>query len=161
GLWTFRRGRLYLLDGTLPVGHRLPLASLPSTPPSPCDDTGVPRTALCVEPRGGALAVFLPPLGDAGRWLALVAAIADVAATLGAAVALEGYEPPEDPRLHRIALEPDVGVLRVAVPPSASVAGHVASLAAVHDEAERIGLVAERRADDGTRELVGGGVSLV
>src|SRR5262249_26389356 len=34
GVWTFRRGRLYLLPGTSPMGFRLPLDSLPWIDPA-------------------------------------------------------------------------------------------------------------------------------
>ncbi len=57
------------------------------------------RTALCIEVRDGVLHVFLPPLTQLEHWLDLIAAIEQTATELSLPVALEGYEPPHDPRL--------------------------------------------------------------
>jgi len=188
GAWTFRRRRLYLLAGTLPIGVRLPLASLPPDdaadaddpprcpfaprdalpdvhalpaavqPPSPAPP---PRTAVCIEVRDGHLHVFLPPLGRAEQHLLLVAAIEAAAEREGVAVVLEGYEPPEDPRLSRIVLEPAPGTLRVVLPATASVPEHAAVLDVAYAEAARLGLRAERILPDGTCEPVGARAPLV
>ena len=60
------------------------------------------RTALCVEPRGGVLHVFLPPLARLEDFLALAQALEETAASLGMPVRLEGYAPPSDPRLEKL-----------------------------------------------------------
>ena len=126
-VWSFRRERLYLLPGDSPVGLRLPLDSIEGAPPplpeeepydgprdprAPEDDDDqarVPtggkekralrglRTALCVEPRDGALYVFLPPLASAARFCELVLAADDAAARLDLAIRFEGYPPPSSP----------------------------------------------------------------
>ena len=63
-----------------------------------CDEPDLVRTALCVEPRGGIIHVFFPPLYAAQDWLTLATAIEDTAEELGRKVVLEGYLPPRDPR---------------------------------------------------------------
>ena len=79
-------------------------------------DDHPPRTALCVEARAGRLFVFLPPVSHLEHYLDLVAAVEVAAEALKLPVSLEGYEPPEDPRLRRFLLEPDAGVLRLDLP---------------------------------------------
>ena len=79
-------------------------------------DDHPPRTALCVEARAGGLFVFLPPVSHLEHYLDLVAAAQVAAEALKVPVLLEGYEPPEDPRLRRVLLEPDAGVLRLDLP---------------------------------------------
>ena len=70
--------------------------------------TGVPHTALCVEPRQGRLYVFMPLLKDFGHYAALLEALEATAAELQMPVLIEGYEPPGDPveRLSRDHFEP-------------------------------------------------------
>lgn len=182
--WRFRRTRIYLSPGTLPMGVRLPLASLPAgdglddpvrcpfAPRGPLGDAhetaartlrceaapsdGVPpRTAVCVEVRDGRVHVFLPPLGRAEAYVSLVAAVEAAAAHEDVAVVVEGYEPPEDPRLTRIVFEPEAGALRVALPVVEGAAAHAAMLELVYGDAARLDLVAERTAADGAREPAG------
>jgi len=155
GVWAFRRSRLHLVDGTLPIGFRLPLESLPA------NDASVPRTALCLEVRDGRLCVFLPPLSRIEDYLELVGAIEAAADALSLPVALEGYEPPEDPRLRRIVVEPDAGVLRVTLPAAASFDEQVALLETVYTRAAELGLQPERLLANGAHEPVGAGASVV
>ena len=52
----------------------------PKAAPAPRE---VMRTALCIEPRGGRLHIFLPPVTHIEDWINLVAAIEHVAGALG------------------------------------------------------------------------------
>jgi uncharacterized protein (DUF2126 family) len=138
------------------MGLRLPLESLPAH-----DDASVPRTALCLEVRDGRLFVFMPPLPRVEHFLDLIRAVENAAEALALPVALEGYEPPEDPRLRRIVVEPDAGVLRLALPATASFDEHAALLETAYDAAAGVGLHADRLLADGTREPVGAGAAVV
>jgi uncharacterized protein (DUF2126 family) len=66
--------------------------------------SGVVRTALCVEPRGGTLRIFMPPLYTLEAYAELVAAIEATTAELGCKVQLEGYTPPQDSRIGRFSI---------------------------------------------------------
>lgn len=115
------------------------------------------HTALCVEPRGGILRVFLPPLSSAGHYLDLIATIEQTAEELNMPVAIEGYEPPADARLRRISVTPDPGVIEVNIDPSHSFIEHARKLEALYQEARTCGLTAEKFMLDGRRSGTGGG----
>ena len=76
------------------------------------------HTALCVESRDGRLHVFLPPVTHLEHYLALIAAIEATAKQTQLPVILEGYPPPVDPRLQRLMVTPDPGVIEVNVHPA-------------------------------------------
>ena len=61
--------------------------------------TGVPHTALCVEPRDGKLYVFMPLMSALAHFAELLAAVEATAAELSIPVLIEGYDPPRDPAL--------------------------------------------------------------
>ncbi|HVT82370.1 MAG TPA: transglutaminase family protein, partial [Phycisphaerae bacterium] len=65
------------------------------------------RTALCVEPRNGALHVFMPPVRNTMDYLDLVAQIEHTASTLKIPVVIEGYPVPHDSRLSHLKVTPD------------------------------------------------------
>lgn len=188
--WRFRRGHLFLLPGDSPLGLRLPLGSLAAAkvpppleePYSPRDPrrsepeepqarrlVGSPvagafaavRTALCVEARGDALFVFLPPLATSADFLALVAAVDGAVEDAGLAhpeaVLLEGYPPPSSPHLQRFAVTPDPGVLEVNVPPTRDLRAYSALAHDVFDAALHAGLHAEKYLLDGRQAGSGGG----
>jgi uncharacterized protein (DUF2126 family)/transglutaminase-like putative cysteine protease len=189
GPWRFRRGRLHLMPGEFPLGHRLPLGSLADDPESereaamerspfealgplpgyatdalPPGEVGAtpaarrpPRTALCVEPRAGRLHVFMPPLSHLEHYLQLIAAVEGAARRNDVAVVIEGYDPPEDPRLLRFALEPEAGVLRLTLPQIGAWDRRVEVLRASYTEARYCNLKPERITDDGQRLPAGGG----
>ncbi len=181
--WRTRRGHLFLLPGTSPVGMRLPLDALGWEPPPGSPDpspfaapepvrTGqgagvvvdlgpdTPRTALAVEERDGHAFVFLPPVDTLDAGLRLVAAVERAATSLSLPVVLEGYPLPGDARLRSLSVTPDPGVVEVNVQPAASwdelveITGTVSRLAREH------GLGTEKFALDGTHTGTGGGSHL-
>jgi uncharacterized protein (DUF2126 family) len=129
-------------------------------PPAP-SDPGVVRTALCVEVREGILHVFLPPLGFLEEYLALVAAVEDVARARNQPVRFEGYPPPPDHRLEKLSVTPDPGVLEVNVHPARSWAELDDLTAALYEEARFCRLGSEKFALDGRHTGTGGGNHIV
>jgi uncharacterized protein (DUF2126 family) len=120
-------------------------------------DEHPPRTALCVEARAGRLFVFLPPVSHLEHYLDLVAAVEVAAEALKLPLSLEGYPPPEDPRLRRVLLEPDAGVLRLDLPETNNWDQLIGALSAAYEEAWGLGLSTERVSADGERRLPSGG----
>ncbi len=135
------------------IGQTLPLHGQ--------DAPEVVRTALAVEPRGGLLHVFLPPLHAAEDWLDLLAAVESTAAEAGQKVILEGYLPPSDHRLLHFSVTPDPGVIEVNVHPAATWAEHIARTEELYAEARRVGLAAEKFMLDGRHVGTGGGNHVV
>ncbi len=115
------------------------------------------RTAISVEPRGGRLCVFLPPVETADDYVELVAAVEDVCAELSTPVHLEGYPPPRDARLRMIQVTPDPGVIEVNVHPSTSWKELVSTTTAVYEEARLSRLGTEKFLIDGRHTGTGGG----
>jgi uncharacterized protein (DUF2126 family) len=120
-------------------------------------DDHPPRTALCVEARPGGLSVFLPPVSNLEHYLELVAAVDVAAEAMAVPITLEGYPPPEDPRLRRILLEPDAGVVRLDLPETANTEQLRGVLSAAYQEAWSLGLSTERVSGDDGRRLPSGG----
>ncbi len=117
----------------------------------------VVRTALCLEAREGRLRVFLPPLTHLEHYLDLVAAVEAVAAELQTPVLLEGYEPPHDPRLNRLLVTPDPGVIEVNIHPAHSWQELVNNTQALYQEARLARLGTEKFLIDGRHTGTGGG----
>ncbi len=115
------------------------------------------RTALCVEPRGGRLHLFLPPVTHIEDWINLAAAIEHVAGALGQTIRLEGYPPPHDARLRSLAVTPDPGVIEVNVHPSSSWDELVSTTTALYEEARLMRLGTEKFMVDGRHTGTGGG----
>ena len=115
------------------------------------------RTALCVEPRDGRLHVFLPPITHLEQWLALVEALETEAAALELPLVLEGYEPPHDPRLQRLSVTPDPGVIEVNIHPAASWRELVSNSEVLYEEARQARLGTEKFMLDGRHTGTGGG----
>lgn len=118
---------------------------------------GVVRTALCAEPRDGRLYLFMPPLSHLEDYLTLVAAIETTAAELNCPVLLEGYEPPQDPRLTHFRVTPDPGVIEVNIHPAASWDELVERTEFLYEAARQSRLSSEKFMIDGRHTGTGGG----
>jgi uncharacterized protein (DUF2126 family) len=115
------------------------------------------RTALCVQVRAGRLHVFLPPLPAVEAFVVLIRAVEDTARDTGLAVALEGYLPPADPRLQRLSVTPDPGVIEVNVHPALGWEELVTITRTLYDEARLSRLSTEKFMLDGRHTGTGGG----
>jgi uncharacterized protein (DUF2126 family) len=94
-------------------------------------------------------------------WLDLTAAVEDIATDMGRKVVLEGYLPPEDPRLLAFSVTPDPGVIEVNVHPATSWAETVERTEALYEEARQEGLATEKFMQDGRHAGTGGGNHVV
>ena len=180
--WRLRRGRIVLLTGDSPAGLRLPLDAIswtkPEVVPEPdplaakpalptTDDPQpravvveadeAPRTALVAELRDDLLYIFLPPLEELDPWVELINAIEAAAAATATAVVLEGYGPPNDPRLQTLSVTPDPGVIEVNIQPLASWDEQVSVTGTLYEEARQSRLGTETFAVDGSHRGTGGG----
>jgi uncharacterized protein (DUF2126 family) len=123
--------------------------------------TGITRTALCVEPRAGIVHVFMPPLPMLEKYLELVAAIETTARDLQMPIQIEGYEPPNDPRIGVFRITPDPGVIEVNVPPVKNWPELVAQTESLYGAAREELLTAEKFELDGAHIGSGGGNHMV
>lgn len=115
------------------------------------------QTALCLEIRNETLHVFMPPLSHLEDYLQLLACIERCAEHLQLSVRIEGYEPPADPRLQRLQVTPDPGVIEVNIHPSASWQELVDNTDALYEEARQVRLATEKFMLDGRHSGTGGG----
>ena len=143
---------------TEPLHRRDPPAEIGNQPIVPGQSAPwVVRTALCVEPRGGRLYVFIPPVALLEDYLALIAAIEKTAVELDMPVIIEGYQPPRDPRINALAVTPDPGVIEVNIHPAASWDALLYTVTDLYEEARLCRLGTEKFMIDGRHVGTGGG----
>ncbi|MFV0525622.1 MAG: DUF2126 domain-containing protein [Acidimicrobiales bacterium] len=183
--WPLRRAQVFLTPGTSPMGMRLPLDTLPTDPETwpdaeeerdPLEDRGplapdgpsgpgpaamtdpvIVRTALAVEARDGVVRIFLPPLPTIEAGLTLLHTVEDALAATGVTATLEGYALAYDPRVDRLSVTPDPGVIEVNVPPARSWDELYSITDGLYDDARQVGLATEKFHLDGRHTGTGGG----
>jgi uncharacterized protein (DUF2126 family) len=119
------------------------------------------RTAMCVEPRDGRLHVFMPPVSTTEDYLDLVAGIETAVTELGTPVIIEGETPPRDPRIQKLAVTPDPGVIEVNLHPSKSWDELVERTTVLYEEARLTRLGTEKFMLDGRHTGTGGGNHII
>jgi len=188
--WQLKRGSLYLIPGSSAMGFRLPLDSVrsvmkedviegpspitgdfPPLDPDPLrpyhhggtgvEESWIPRTALALELREGRIHAFFPPTGPLESYLELLAGIEQAAVRTNLSVVIEGYEAPFDPRIERLKVTPDPGVIEVNIHPSASWQELVSRSSTLYEQARLARLGAEKFMLDGRHSGTGGGNHVV
>jgi len=119
------------------------------------------RAAMTVEPRDGRMCIFMPPTETLEDYLDLIAAVEDAAAETGLRIHLEGYGPPNDPRLNTIKVTPDPGVIEVNVQPAHSWRELKHIIETVYEETRLCRLGTEKFMLDGRHTGTGGGNHVV
>ncbi len=117
----------------------------------------VVKTALCVEVRKGQLHIFLPPTELLEDFISLVSVIEGTVQALGVRVRLEGYAPPDDPRLGKFAVTPDPGVIEVNIHPASDWDELKHYVGTLYEEARLTRLGTEKFMLDGRHTGTGGG----
>ena len=116
---------------------------------------------LCVEPRDGRLHVFMPPVETTEDYLDLIAGIETAVTEMGTPVIIEGETPPRDPRLNKLAVTPDPGVIEVNMHPSKSWDELVERTTVLYEEARQTRLGTEKFMLDGRHTGTGGGNHII
>lgn len=119
------------------------------------------RTALCIQPRDGRLYVFMPPIPRLEGYLELVSLIEKTAGETAMPVVLEGYPPPDDPRLASLKVTPDPGVIEVNIQPMRNWSELVAGITDLYEIARLTRLGTEKFLLDGRHTGTGGGNHIV
>jgi len=113
--------------------------------------------AFVAEVRNGRLHLFLPPVDIIEQYLDLLASIELTAEELNIPVVIEGYAPPFDPRVEKMVVAPDPGVIEVNVHPSKSWDELVGTYSMLFNAARECRLGAEKFMLDGKHTGTGGG----
>lgn len=119
------------------------------------------RTALSIEVRDGRLCIFMPPVERADDYLELLSVIEAVTSEKKLAVHIEGYAPPNDPRLNVIRVAPDPGVIEVNIHPASTWQECVQTTETIYEEARQCRLGADKFLIDGRHCGTGGGNHVV
>jgi uncharacterized protein (DUF2126 family)/transglutaminase-like putative cysteine protease len=136
--------------------------ALPESAPAPKQSAAeLTRTSMCAEPRNGVLYIFMPPVRELEHYLELVAAVEAAALALAQPVILEGYEPPNDPRIGTFRVTPDPGVIEVNIHPSADWAALQDGTTFLYEAARECRLTSEKFMLDGRHTGTGGGNHIV
>jgi uncharacterized protein (DUF2126 family) len=133
----------------------------PATSLSKGSAAGIVRTSLCAEPRNGVLYIFMPPARELEHYVELVAAVEAAAESLAQPIILEGYEPPNDPRISNFRVTPDPGVIEVNIHPSANWDQLSERTTFLYEAARESRLSAEKFMLDGRHTGTGGGNHIV
>jgi uncharacterized protein (DUF2126 family)/transglutaminase-like putative cysteine protease len=133
----------------------------PTTSLSKGSAADIVRTSLCAEPRNGVLHIFMPPARELEHYVELVAAVEAAAESLAQPIILEGYEPPNDPRISNFRVTPDPGVIEVNIQPSANWDQLSERTTFLYEAARESRLSAEKFMLDGRHTGTGGGNHIV
>jgi uncharacterized protein (DUF2126 family) len=130
--WSLSKDLRVLVEAEGPSGLRLPLNRLPPS---------IPRRALCIEKKGEAVGLFVPPLLQK-PFLELLAAVEGAASQTGiASLAFEGYTPVDEEGLWTVlGLTADPGVLEINLPACSSWAEYAHWIETVMASCEASGL---------------------
>ncbi|HOB62607.1 MAG TPA: transglutaminase family protein [Candidatus Competibacteraceae bacterium] len=123
----------------------------------PQDDSTPIHTSLCVESREGHLYVFMPPLGQLEHYLDVLACVEQTASALQMPVLVEGYAPPSDWRLRKLAVTPDPGVIEVNIHPAGDWDELRFNIEGLYEDARQSRLGTEKFMLDGRHTGTGGG----
>lgn len=115
------------------------------------------HTALCVQVRNEKLHIFMPPLPRLETYLSLLDHIETVAKKEKLPVIIEGYEPPKDPRIRKLMITPDPGVIEVNVHPAKNWNDLIKTISTLYDNARECRLGTEKFMLDGKHTGTGGG----
>ncbi len=153
---------VHALRGAASQGDAAPEPAAAAVPPARfVSGVGLPRTALCVEARGGLLYVFMPPLAALDDYLDLLAAVEATATALATKIVLEGYPPPRDARLKMLQVTPDPGVIEVNIHPAHDWVELVDHTEFLYQAAHETRLSSEKFMLDGRHTGTGGGNHVV
>jgi uncharacterized protein (DUF2126 family)/transglutaminase-like putative cysteine protease len=161
--WHFKRKHLFLVEGTSPIGYRLPIkhVNILKEPGLRSKHSSSIPTALCVELRAGTICIFVPPIDYFDIYNALIKQIEQVAFQLQCPVLVEGYPPPSDPRITSFQVTPDPGVIEVNVQPASNWEELKEIMLSVYEEARNVKLTTEKYLLDGRRVGAGGGHHII